>query len=130
MSQQVLATDSFQIKYSAYRSGKHRVNIQPISADLTAWLYYTHICIFVHSVFWEHLSLSDRKEPQFTWTSSWLGQCHGSSMSSSATHRKGPDSIPDHLWDLCQTKWNCVRLSFRLLRIYRVSIIPLVLHTH
>jgi hypothetical protein len=117
MSQYVLATDSFQIKYSSYRSGKHRVNIQPISTDLTECLYYTHSCIFIHSIVWEHLPLSDGNKPQFTWTSTWLGQCHGSSMSSSAAHRKGPDSIPGQsVWDLWQTKWHCDRFSFRVLQ--------------
>jgi len=131
MSQQVLATYSFQIKYPSYRTGKHRVNIQPISANLTACLYYTHLCIFIHSIFWEHLPLSGRKKPQFTWTSTWLGQCHVSSMSSSATHRKDPDSITGQsVWDLWQTKWHCDRFSFRVLRFYRVSIILLVFRTH
>jgi len=105
---------------------KPRVNIQPISADFTACLNYTHLCILIHSIFWEHLPLVDRKKPQFTWTRTWLGQCHGSGMSSSATYRKGQDSIPGQsVWDLWQTKWQCDRFSFRVLRFYRVGIIPL-----
>jgi len=125
MSQQVLTNDSFQIKYSSYRSGKHRVNIQPISADLTACLYYATFA-FSFTQYSENTC-------HFLTGSNLilLGEALDSGSATASVCRKGPDSFPGQsIWDLWQTKWHCDMFSFRVLRFYRVGIIPLAFHTH